>query len=54
MRVVAGQGVGHLGALWSLHQQSRSSGMHRPGTELGSAVPRLMPAAVADRLEQRG
>jgi CRISPR system Cascade subunit CasB len=34
--------------LWSLHQQSRSSGMHRPGTELGAAVRRLMPAGEID------
>ncbi|MFC1420862.1 type I-E CRISPR-associated protein Cse2/CasB [Streptacidiphilus cavernicola] len=31
-------------ALWALHQQSRSTGMHRPGgDELGTAVRRLMP-----------
>ncbi|MGW5609442.1 type I-E CRISPR-associated protein Cse2/CasB [Streptomyces sp. NPDC003753] len=34
--------------LWSLHQQSRSSGMHRPGVELGAAVRRLMPAGEID------
>lgn len=34
--------------LWSLHQQSRSSGMHRPGVELGVAVRRLMPAGEID------
>ncbi|MET8957278.1 type I-E CRISPR-associated protein Cse2/CasB [Streptomyces sp. NPDC004533] len=34
--------------LWSLHQQSRSGGMHRPGVELGAAVRRLMPAGEID------
>ncbi|MCC9312347.1 type I-E CRISPR-associated protein Cse2/CasB [Kitasatospora sp. RB6PN24] len=34
--------------LWSLHQQSRGSGMHRPGVELGAAVRRLMPAGEID------
>ncbi|SNT32939.1 type I-E CRISPR-associated protein Cse2/CasB [Actinacidiphila glaucinigra] len=36
-------------ALWSLHQQSRPTGMHRPGgDELGTAVRRLMPANEID------
>ncbi|MEU6324302.1 type I-E CRISPR-associated protein Cse2/CasB [Streptomyces sp. NPDC047009] len=36
-------------ALWSLHQQSRPTGMHRPGgDELGTAVRRLMPSAEID------
>ncbi|MYX39072.1 MULTISPECIES: type I-E CRISPR-associated protein Cse2/CasB [unclassified Streptomyces] len=36
-------------ALWSLHQQSRPTGMHRPGgDELGSAVRRLMPVNEID------
>lgn len=34
--------------LWSLHQQSRSKGMHQPGVELGAAVRRLMPAGDID------
>ncbi|PWI43204.1 type I-E CRISPR-associated protein Cse2/CasB [Streptomyces sp. ICBB 8177] len=34
--------------LWSLHQQSRRSGMHRPGIELGTAVRRLMPPGEID------
>ncbi|MFJ4585649.1 type I-E CRISPR-associated protein Cse2/CasB [Streptomyces echinatus] len=34
--------------LWSLHQQSRGSGMHRPGVPLGAAVRRLMPVGDID------
>ncbi|MBV9022400.1 MAG: type I-E CRISPR-associated protein Cse2/CasB [Streptomycetaceae bacterium] len=34
--------------LWSLHQQSRGSGMHRPGIELGAAVRKLMPGGEID------
>lgn len=34
--------------LWSLHQQSRSAGMHRPGIELGSAVRSLTPGGEID------
>jgi CRISPR system Cascade subunit CasB len=34
--------------LWSLHQQSRSTGMHRTGLELGAAVRKLMPAGEID------
>ncbi|WP_431948360.1 type I-E CRISPR-associated protein Cse2/CasB [Actinacidiphila sp. bgisy167] len=36
-------------ALWALHQQSRPTGMHRPGgDELGSAVRRLMRGTTVD------
>jgi CRISPR system Cascade subunit CasB len=41
--------------LWSLHQQSRGTGMHTPGgNELGAAVRRLMPAGeILDPIRKR-
>ncbi|MDX2643446.1 type I-E CRISPR-associated protein Cse2/CasB [Streptomyces sp. PA03-1a] len=45
----AANAVDSVLALWSLHQQSRPTGMHRPGgDELGTAVRRLMPSNEID------